>query len=206
MLGLRGGQLFGRERFFWVRLVQRRDVFSVRGVVKLFELFTRSQVCRWFKRLYGLRSGDVPGRFRRIKLPELRPGDVRGIRRKRMLELLGGQLPSIDGCFELRRMRRRNFVERDWCSGVEHLCSLLGGFLLFDFGGHCMRGLCRGEFFARCGNVELHGVHRRSVRGGDERIGVHIVHFWPVPNGDGCDGLRELPFGPVWNHFSCKHK
>jgi hypothetical protein len=107
-------------------------------------------LCAWLdlgrrvKRLFGLLGRHLPGRVGRLDLPELRPWFIFGVGRERLLELLGGHLSAFHRCFRLHCVRRGNCIGLDWGVGFEHLRSLLGGLLLFDFGGLGVRGMFRG--------------------------------------------------------------
>ena len=183
-----------------------RNLLGGRGGLELLILRSWLELGRRVGRLFGLFGRHLPGRGGRLDLPELRSWFVLGVGLKRVLELLGGHLPGIDGCFELQLLCRGNGIELDWGVGVDHMRALLGGLLLVDFGGRCVRGMHRRECRCRCRCVELCAVRRRPIRGFDGFVGVHFLPGRPVPDGRRRNGLCELLCGSVWDHTRCKHK
>jgi hypothetical protein len=205
LLGLLGGQLLWR-RCKRLRRVHRGNLLCRRGGIKLYELRAWLEFGHRVGRLFGLFGWDLPGRDGRLNLPELRPGFFLGVGRKRLFGLLGGHLPGSRGCFKLHGMWRGNGIELDRGVGFERLRALLGGLLLFDFGGHCVRGMHRRECCVGCGGIELCAVRRRPIRGVDKLVGVRCVPRRPVPDGHGRDGLCELRPGPIRDRGGSKRK
>ncbi len=130
---------------------------------------------------------------------KLRLGFVLGFGLERLLQLLGGHLPSRNGSIKLLRVRRRNSVEFDRGVSFQYMRALLSGILLFRFGGLSLYGMHRWKgCFLSEGN-ELCYVRRRSLRGIYESISMFRVLSWAVPDGHGRNGLRELSAGSIWD-------
>jgi len=162
----------------------RNLLINFRGI-ELFRLCTRFEFGGWFERLLRLSGWNLPGRFGRIKLFELRRGDDIRCRSEHLHELRRWDLPDINWRVDLFDVCSGNGVKLPWCIGGRHVRVVLCGVVFFNVGIFRVHGMLSREFCVERRSDELLCVCRRSIRGIVGCFGVFGLSFRNILVGRG---------------------
>ena len=118
----------------------RNLLINFRGI-KLFRLCTRFEFSGWFERLLRLSGWNLPGRFGRVELLELRRGDDIRCRSEHLHELRRWDLPDINWRINLFDVCSGNGVKLRWCIGGGHVRVVFVGVVFFNVGIFRVHGM-----------------------------------------------------------------